>query len=90
MNVEAFIRQHITAALVAEGFSEIVAQGGAKQGLDHYRRCSQASRKGSMYEDCLFRARQWALGQTTTSERRQAKKKPGRGALPPAFPDFAT
>ncbi|HAU3136268.1 TPA: hypothetical protein JDD40_002310 [Salmonella enterica subsp. diarizonae] len=28
MNVEAFIRQHITTALVAEGFSEIVAQGG--------------------------------------------------------------
>ncbi|HGG5994876.1 TPA: hypothetical protein ACJG4C_003906 [Salmonella enterica subsp. diarizonae serovar 61:r:z53] len=30
MNVEAFIRQHITTALVAEGFSEIVAQGGMR------------------------------------------------------------
>ncbi|MDJ6542623.1 hypothetical protein LEC33_22745 [Salmonella enterica] len=85
MNVEAFIRQHITTALVAEGFSEIVAQGGVTQGLEHYRRCSQANRKGSMYEDCLFRARQWALGQTTVIERKQAKKKPGRGALPGLF-----
>lgn len=85
MNVEAFIRQHITAALVAEGFSEIVARGGAEYGVDYYRRCSQASRKGSMYEDCLFRARQWAAGQTTTVERKQAKKKPGGGALPGLF-----
>lgn len=85
MNVEAFIRQHITTALVTEGFSEIVAQGGASQGLEHYRRCSQASRKGSMYEDCLFRARQWALGQATTVERKQAKKKPGREVAPPGL-----
>ncbi|HDC2548164.1 TPA: hypothetical protein O7139_000573 [Salmonella enterica] len=84
MNVEVFIRQHITAALVAEGVSEIVAQGGTV-GVDYYRRCSQASRKGSMYEDCLFRARQWAAGQTTTVERKQAKKKPGRGASPRLF-----
>ncbi|ECM3181873.1 hypothetical protein QB94_16780 [Salmonella enterica subsp. enterica serovar Newport] len=60
-------------------------RGGAAQGLEHYRRCSQASRKGCMYEDCLFRARQWALGQTTTTERKQTKKKPGRGALPGLF-----
>ncbi|EIE1693582.1 hypothetical protein MP659_002639 [Salmonella enterica] len=90
MNVEVFIRQHITAALVAEGFSEIVAQGGATAGVDYYRRCSQASRKGSMYEDCLFRARQWAAGQATTVERRQAKKKPGREVAQPGCSDFAT
>ncbi|ECJ2856720.1 hypothetical protein FNO15_23295 [Salmonella enterica subsp. diarizonae] len=85
MNPTDFIRKHITTALVAEGVSEIVAQGGATQGVDYYRRCSQASRKGSMHEDCLFRARQWAAGQTTTVERKQAKKKPGRGALPGLF-----
>ncbi|EEI4447998.1 hypothetical protein G0S15_001366 [Salmonella enterica] len=83
MNPTDFIQKHITAALVAEGFSEIVAQGGATAGVDYYRRCSQASRKGGMYEDCLFRARQWALGQTTVSERKQAKKKPGREVAQP-------
>lgn len=86
MNVEAFIRQHITTALVAEGFSEIVAQGGgATHGVDYYRRCSQATRKGSMYEDCLFRARQWAQGQTTAAERKAGKKKPGREVAPPGL-----
>ncbi|HGB4477416.1 TPA: hypothetical protein ACIVIX_003354 [Salmonella enterica subsp. enterica serovar Chester] len=85
MNVEAFIRQHITTALMAEGFPEQVAQGGADYGVDYYRRCSQASRKGSMYEDCLFRARQWALGQATATERKQAKKKPGREVAPPGL-----
>lgn len=81
MSPELFIKKHITDALLGEGFSKLVAQGGADIGLDHYRRCSQSSRKGSMFEDCLFHARQWALGQTTKAERR-AKKKPGRGTNP--------
>lgn len=79
MNPTDFIRRHITASLVAEGFSESVAGGGAEHGVAYYRRSSQASRKGAIFEDCLFRARQWALGQTTTAERKAAKKKPGRG-----------
>lgn len=84
MSPEEFIKKHITDALVGEGFPVEIARGG-EHGTDYYRRCSQASRKGSMFADCLFRARQWALGQTTTSERKQAKKKPGRGALPGLF-----
>lgn len=46
MNPIDFIRHHITASLVAEGFSESVAGGGAEHGVDYYRRSSQASRKG--------------------------------------------
>ncbi|MBB8029245.1 hypothetical protein HEL23_026170 [Escherichia coli] len=36
-----------------------------------------------MFDDCYFRARQWALGQTTVAERK-TKKKPGqiKGASP--------
>lgn len=45
-------------------------------GLDYYRRSSQASRKGAMFDDCYFRARQWAPGHTTVAERK-VKKKPG-------------
>jgi hypothetical protein len=30
MNPEAFIRKHIITALVAEGFSEVVAGGGGR------------------------------------------------------------
>ncbi|EFN2595368.1 hypothetical protein HKE85_004776 [Escherichia coli] len=77
MTPEEFICKYITEKLVAEGFPEIVARGGACRGLDYYRRSSQASRKGAMFNDCLFRARQWALGQTNVTERKE-KKKPGR------------
>lgn len=79
MSPEEFIKKHITDVLTGEGFPvEVVRGGGAEHGVDYYRRCSQASRKGSMFADCLFRARQWAVGQTTTVERKQAKKKPDK------------
>ncbi|EGX5144544.1 hypothetical protein DQ657_09945 [Salmonella enterica] len=82
MSPETFIRQHITTALVAEGFSEIVAQGGATHGVEHYRRCSQANRKGSMYDDCLFRARQWRWGRQQRLSVKQARK--SRGEVHPS------
>lgn len=82
MSPELFIKKHITDALLREGFTAEVA--GVEHGVDYYRRCSQSSRKGSMYEDCLFRARQWAIGQTTSAERK-AKKKPGREVAPPGL-----
>lgn len=78
MNPTDFIRKHITAALTVEGFSPSVVQGGVAKGLEHYRSMSQSTKKGSCFDDCLYRARQWALGQTTTTERKSAKKKPGR------------
>ncbi|ELD8600959.1 hypothetical protein RLO78_002152 [Enterobacter roggenkampii] len=78
MSPEEFIKKHITDALVGEGFPAEIAWGGAEHGADYYRRCSQASRKGSMFADCLFRARQWAIGQTTIAERKEGKKKAGR------------
>lgn len=79
MSPEDFIRKHITAALTVEGFAPSVVQGGVAKSLEHYRCMSQSTKKGSCFADCLFRARQWALGQTTTAERKAAKKKPGRG-----------
>lgn len=78
MSPEQFIRKHITAALVAEGFPSGVAGGGAEHGVDYYRRMSQASKKGGCFDDCLFRARQWALGQTTAAERKTGKRKAGK------------
>lgn len=85
MQAEEFIRQNIVSMLVSEGIPSQVAHAAATYGLDHYRRMSQASRKGKVFDDCYFYARQWATGQTTTVERKQAKKKPGRGALPGLF-----
>nr|EBQ5243931.1 hypothetical protein [Salmonella enterica subsp. salamae] len=59
--------------------------GGAEHGVNYYRRSSQASRKGAIFDDCLYRARQWALGQTTTSERKQAKKSREEKVAPPGL-----
>ncbi|SUX99640.1 hypothetical protein [Citrobacter youngae] len=78
MNPVDFIRKNIAAQLASEGFSEPVCQGGGVAGVDHYRRMSQATRKGRAYDDCLYYARQWAIGQTTTSDRRDGKKKAGK------------
>lgn len=74
MQVELFIRSHIVKALVTEGFPQHIADGAAGYGLDHYRRMSQASRKGRTF----YFARQWANGQTTFAERKAGKKKPDR------------
>ncbi|EJA4992164.1 hypothetical protein OFY73_004649 [Salmonella enterica] len=84
MNPVDFIRKNIAAQLAAEGFSEQVVLGGGLVGVDHYRRMSQASRKGRAFDDCLFRARQWAIGQTTSAERK-AKKKPGKVSTQPGL-----
>ncbi|PYZ79388.1 hypothetical protein DNK65_14605 [Citrobacter koseri] len=84
MNPVDFIRKNIAAQLAAEGFSEQVALGGGLVGVNHYRRMSQASRKGRAYDDCLFYARQWAKGQTTVAERKE-KKRPGREVAPPGL-----
>ncbi|SUF50772.1 Uncharacterised protein [Salmonella enterica] len=78
MNPTDFIAKHITDALVDEGFPAEIARRGAVHGVDYYRRSSQASRKGSMFADCLFRARQWAFGQTTLAERGAGKKQTRR------------
>lgn len=84
MNPVDFIRKNIASQLASEGFPEQVCQGGGLVGIDHYRRMSQASRKGRAYDDCLHYARQWAIGQTTTAERK-AKKRPKRGISSPSL-----
>lgn len=85
MQVEQFIREQIIKALLAEGFPRHVIDKAAGYGIDHYRRMSQASRKGRAFDDCLYFARQWANGQTTTAERKAGKKKPGRGDTQPGL-----
>ncbi|MCW1825719.1 hypothetical protein OLZ31_02455 [Enterobacter asburiae] len=55
-----FILKNVTAELLKLGFEENVALSGADMALDHYRRCSQASRKGRIFDDCLHVAKAWA------------------------------
>ena len=75
MSPEDFIRKHIIAALEADLLpSDAIRGGGVERALDYYRRMSQASRKGAAFDDCLYQARRWALGQTPIAERKQRKK----------------
>lgn len=57
MNPVEFIRKNVVMQLVGEGFPEEVAKGGAEEAVDLYRRMSQASRKGRIFDDCLAQAR---------------------------------
>lgn len=60
MNAIQFIERYVVAELVKMGYEKSVAQQGANQAVDHYRRSSQASAKGKMYDDCLYIGKQWA------------------------------
>lgn len=74
MDHAEFIEKNIKQQLLAEGYSLPVAQGGANEGVDHFRRCSQASKKGAMFDDCLYRAKVWC--ETNGGKDEKPKKKP--------------
>ncbi len=78
---DTFVYDNIKKQLVKEGFSEALAQGGgASHGADLYRRKSQASRKGMIYDDCLTLARQYVLASCTKEEKPESGKKKSRTA----------
>ncbi|MBY6259104.1 hypothetical protein K3G69_21650 [Phytobacter diazotrophicus] len=79
MNHIEFIEKHVRAELIKLGFTVSVAQGGAYQAVDLYRRMSQASQKGKIFDDVLRHARLWAEKQTSTAERREAKRTVKKG-----------
>lgn len=78
MNHIEFIEKHVRAELLKLGFTVSVAQG-AYQAVDLYRRMSQASQKGKIFDDVLRHARLWAEKQTSTAERREAKRAVKKG-----------
>ena len=60
MSPQEFIHKNITSELIRLGYDENAAMTGADMAVDHYRRCSQASRQGRIFDDCLYIAKQWA------------------------------
>ena len=80
MNHIEFIEKNVREELMRQGFTQAVAQGGgAYQAVDMYKRMSQASRKGGMFDDVMRHAKLWAEKQTSASERREAKRKVRKG-----------
>lgn len=75
MNHEQFIEKHVREELIKQGFPVPIAQGGgAFQAVDLYRRMSQASRKGKIFDDVLRHAKLWAEKQTTSADRFEEKR----------------
>lgn len=74
MNHIQFIEKHVKAELLKQGFTESVAQGGAYQASEMYRRMSQASRKGKIFDDVLRHAKLWAEKQSMPSDKFEKKK----------------
>ncbi|STN58621.1 Uncharacterised protein [Escherichia coli] len=84
MNHIEFIEKHVREELLKLGFSLGVAQGGAFQAIDMYKRMSQASRKGKIFDDVLRHAKLWAEKQRLPADRFE-KRKVKRSAQPGLF-----
>lgn len=73
MNHMDFIEKHVREELIRQGFTAAVAQG-AFQAVDMYKRMSQASRKGRIFDDVLRHAKLWAEKQMLPADRFEAKR----------------
>ncbi|OVZ98983.1 hypothetical protein CBW53_02970 [Yersinia frederiksenii] len=65
MNHE-FLVKNIKIKLIEAGHSNAIAELSANEGLAYYKRMSQASKKGSVFDDCLKRAKEYAGGYEKT------------------------
>jgi len=74
MNHIEFIEKNVREELIRQGFAPSVAQGGAWQAVDKYKRMSQASQKGKIFDDVLRHAKLWAEKQTSQAEQTKVKR----------------
>ncbi|QIP20661.1 hypothetical protein HA514_13975 [Enterobacter kobei] len=74
MNHLEFIEKNVREQLIKQGFSSSVAQGGAWQALDLYKRMSQASKKGVIFDDVMRHAKAWADKQVSKAEVTRRKR----------------
>ncbi|OON34639.1 hypothetical protein BTJ39_23775 [Izhakiella australiensis] len=85
MNPIEFIEINTMRQLIALGYSPAIAQGGADAAVDHYKRCSQASKKGAMFDDCFYRARIWADKYGLPEDKPGKKPRQKKGIQPALF-----
>lgn len=55
-----FIYENVKKLLVNEGYNKKIASAAARAGVDEYRKRSQATRQGRIFDDCLHEARRYA------------------------------
>lgn len=70
MNPLDFIYINIQKQLITDGYSVDIASlsASARYGVDEYKRRSQSSKRGHIYEDCLLEARRKAKSYNLTQE----------------------
>lgn len=83
MNHLEFIEKNVREQLIKQGFSSSVAQGGAWQALDLYKRMSHTSKKGAIFDDVMRHAKAWADKQVSKAEvtRRKRNSPKDQGGL---------
>ncbi|HHA1455492.1 TPA: hypothetical protein ACOEFO_000976 [Enterobacter hormaechei subsp. xiangfangensis] len=74
MNHLEFIEKNVREQLIKQGFSSSVAQGGAWQAIDLYKRMSQASKKGAIFDDVMRHAKAWVDKQVSKAEVTRRKR----------------
>jgi hypothetical protein len=84
MNHIEFIEKHVRDELIKQGFTVAVARG-AFQAVDMYKRMSQASRKGRIFDDVLRHAKLWAEKQQVPSDKFEKKRIKRAAAARPAL-----
>lgn len=68
MNPLDFIYINIQKQLITDGYSVDIASLSARYRVDEYKRRSQSSKRGHIYEDCLLEARRKAKSYNLTQE----------------------
>ncbi len=74
MSPQEFIHKNITSELIRLGYDENAAMTGADMAVDHYRRCSQASRKGE-YSTTAFISLSSGLESTSPNKNKPPNKR---------------
>jgi hypothetical protein len=79
MNHIEFIEKHVRAELIKLGFTVSVAQGGIP-GCGLVQAYEPGQQERAIFDDVLRFARLWAEKQTSTAERREAKRAVKKGS----------
>ncbi|MDD9340353.1 MAG: hypothetical protein PV362_12045 [Providencia heimbachae] len=77
MTPQEFIRTNIIKKLSVLGYQGGALELAADEAIDHYKRCSQASKRGAMFDDCYHIAKTWIdkYGEKpATASKRRAKQ----------------
>ncbi|MEI7195028.1 hypothetical protein WCT81_04685 [Pectobacterium versatile] len=82
MNHMELIEKNVRDTLLRDGYTPSLANIGAMKAVEFYRRSSQASKKGRIFDDCLREGKLWAdKNKTVADAPKKPRGKPRNGVL---------